>query len=122
MEKYNKFIHPEKPMTECLMCFGLECDSGWYPLLDSLFEKIGKTNPKPDFEIIQVKEKYGSLRVYTNYSTDEIEKLIDDAENLSCITCENCGVEGQLYVRGGWFKTLCDKCAKEKEFALVIKK
>lgn len=110
MAKYN-FFHPEKDMSRGLMCFGFECDKGWYNLIDELCQKIKDTNPPEDFEIIQVKEKYASLRVYTFHSTNEIENLIMDAEKKSEITCEICGNEGKI-TGDHWVKTLCNKCIK----------
>jgi hypothetical protein len=61
----------------------------------------------------QVKEKYGTLRFYLSASTDEMENIIDEAERLSAITCEQCGADAKL--RGtSWVTTLCDQCY-EKE-------
>lgn len=62
----------------------------------------------------QVKEKFGTLRFYMSSSNDKIEKLIDEAERKSAITCEECGEPGVLR-GGGWLKTLCDKHATEKD-------
>lgn len=110
MAKYS-FFHPEKSETESLMCFGFECGKGWYNLIDELCQKIKDTNPPEDFEIIQVKEKFGTLRVYTNYSTKEIEELITEAENKSAVTCEVCGDVGKE-TGDYWIRTLCEKCVK----------
>lgn len=136
MDKYPDFIQPMKGPQRTLMCFGFECDKGWYPLLNSLFEKIDKiVNPNifikvfriikgfilrkklsySGFEVIQVKEKFGGLRVYTNFSTDEIENLIGEAEKKADKTCEICGRPGCLCSNGGWLKTMCEGCMKGKE-------
>ena len=38
IEKYPVlFKYENKPLTENLMCFGLECDNGWFKILDHLF-------------------------------------------------------------------------------------
>jgi hypothetical protein len=113
MEKYQKFIHPEKDLQTSLMRFGLSCGEGWYPLLERLFEAISKTNPPENFEIIQVKEKFGSLRVYADNSSDEIDNLITKAEAESIKTCERCGNEGKLVSKRGWWRTICDSCGVE---------
>ena len=55
---------------------------------------------------VQVKEKFGSLRFYTNMSTDEIDALIDAASLKSEQTCEECGQPGELS-SNGWWITLC---------------
>jgi hypothetical protein len=112
------FFHPEKSPQRGSMCFGLECDEGWYPLLDKLCKKIEqlidtkypelKTQENP-FEVMQVKEKFGTLRFYTNFSIDEIDDLITQAEDESARTCEVCSDKGKLR-NYGWYKTMCKKC------------
>jgi hypothetical protein len=106
-----------------LMVFGFEISDGWYPLLWSLFERLEfELNGKNQFEILQVKEKWGDLTIYwSGFSRGEnAEKLddktfariahwIDHAEEVSSSICENCGRLGKR--RGGsWVKTLCDVC------------
>lgn len=66
---------------------------------------------------LQVKEKFGSLRFYMTSNTDEIDDLIDKAEEKSYKTCEECGCPGKLR-NGGWMTTLCDSCAKKKGYDL----
>lgn len=57
----------------------------------------------------QVKEKFASLRIYTNYYSDDIQNLIDETSAKSEITCEKCGKPGNI--RGEcWLITLCDDC------------
>ena len=97
------------PIREGLMAFGFECGDGWLPLLEGLFaqiDKIVREEGLEDFAITQVKEKYGSLRVYTNYSTNAIDTAIDAAEDESERTCEVCGQPGKLYT-DGWMMTRC---------------
>jgi hypothetical protein len=57
----------------------------------------------------QVKEKFGGLRFYMTSGTDEIFDLIEEAEALSCKTCEECGKPGEERP-GGWIHTHCDPC------------
>ena len=64
--------------------------------------------------IHQVKEKFGTLRIYTSHADDYIRGVIDMAELLSASTCECCGSAGKLY-RQGWHKTLCVQHAIEKK-------
>jgi hypothetical protein len=95
------------------MCFGFECDGGWYPLLTKLCDDLMKLDLPEGFEVEQVKEKFGTLRFYVSHYTDEISELITAAEEESSRTCERCGQPGRL--RGGaWLKTLCDYCHKNK--------
>ena len=113
-ERFN-FFHPERPVTEGLMAYGFACGDGWFELVWNLCEAIEeklKENPVPNFEVIQVKEKFGGLRFYTSVANDDIYELIDDAEDTSYQICEVCGSNGQQYY-DGWVSTLCEKCKKE---------
>lgn len=65
----------------------------------------------------QVKEKYGSLRVYVQMNRlserfeSEIDGAISFAEDWSVHVCETCGHPGKL--RGpGWLFTACDEHSK----------
>jgi hypothetical protein len=62
------------------------------------------------FEVLQVKEKFGELRVYVNHKTEEISRAIGQAQLESVVTCEICGQPGQLR-ESDWIKTLCDEHA-----------
>lgn len=59
----------------------------------------------------QVKEKFGTLSFYMSSATDEMYKLISEAERKSGETCEDCGAPGKRR-GGGWIVTMCDSCAK----------
>lgn len=62
----------------------------------------------------QVKEKFGTLRFYMTTSTLEMGKLIDEAEELSAKTCEECGKPGNLRKKHYWVYTACDECDIKK--------
>jgi ribosomal protein L37AE/L43A len=112
-EKYT-IINPDPTLKNNLMAFGLECDKGWYPLIYELLDKIQAivdSNPEyKDLQVVQIKEKFGSLRMYLNYDPKEISDLIDEYERKSYVICEICGSNGVKRVNYGWYKTLCDKC------------
>lgn len=94
-----------------------ECDKGWYPLINELLDKIQKIVDRDnieDFEISQIKEKFGELRVYPYFGTDEIFDLIDEYTEKSVHTCEICGKSGETRMINGWLKTLCDEHAQER--------
>lgn len=59
---------------------------------------------------MQVKEKFGTLRFYTTWETDEMSRLIEQAEEKSAVTCEDCGQPGQE-TNEGWVRTECEECA-----------
>lgn len=84
---------------------------GWHALLDELHEKILAVDP--DYKIVQVKEKFGGLRFYTESTNPKTHDLEIEYETKSYEICEECGREGRLHRRvpGGWVRTLCSDCA-----------
>jgi hypothetical protein len=99
----------------------IECDDGWFQIiLDASIEieKIvsGKTlDEQEDTEVIQIKEKFGTLRYYMNHYDDKISKIIAEAENKSAVTCEKCGNPGAIGRIGRWYSTRCGKaCGGDK--------
>lgn len=62
--------------------------------------------------IVQVKEKFGALRVYLEGGTNTPRGIAEMAEKMSETTCEVCGNKGELYTIG-WYKTLCYEHAIE---------
>lgn len=90
---------------------------GWRPLVRELDAKLREIDP--DYEILQVKEKFGGLRYY--YEDREFNRtmraLVAEAEAESFRVCENCGSgEVRTSADGGyWIKTLCDPCREEKK-------
>lgn len=82
---------------------------GWAPLVNRVFDKLEST--KGSIKIVQVKEKYAGLRIYTDYSNKELDAVINQVERQSLTMCEECGKPGK--VRGqGWYYTSCDIHAK----------
>lgn len=107
-------------MQDTCMCWGFECDDGWFDLIYQLSKDIVEKS-KNKIQAIQVKEKFGGLRFYYQWITEdntslkfhrEIEKLIEEAENKSYKICEICGNPGEPN-ENGWISTLCEKCRKE---------
>lgn len=83
------------------------CPQGWIPLLRRLCEQLEERCPETRF--VQIKEKFGELRVYTEGSDDEADRLIDAAESVSRTTCEVCGGLATQHVSpSGWISTLCE--------------
>jgi hypothetical protein len=67
LNKYS-IINPDPTLRNNLMAFGIEAEKGWYPLIIELLDKIQSivdANPEYiDLQVVQIKEKFGSLRVY----------------------------------------------------------
>lgn len=99
------------------LSFGIECCDGWFDLIHNLCKEIQaeleKEGQVENFKVLQVKEKFGTLRFYCSGRTDTIQGLIFMAEEQSAVTCERCGKTGTLR-KGGWLATLCDEHANPK--------
>lgn len=65
----------------------------------------------------QIKEKFGSLRVYVRSNYDEyVLGVINMAENMADRTCELTGAPGELYVQNGhYMQTRCEAVAKPED-------
>ena len=119
-EKYPLFFkHIDNTMAS-LMIHGFECGDGWYNLLNTTFRKIkkyyiNKYSEIPNrFYIIQVKQKYGLLRIYSSLVDKEVFDILDEAEAKSSRVCELCGKKGKLREDLHYIRTLCDDCYKMK--------
>lgn len=119
--------------TGCCMTFGIDHGSGWNGIIERLLQKIeahlavaitakytaGFRDPDPDypdygFQIDQIKEKFGTLRVYVSGADDQIFQWIDKAVQESTHTCETCGAGDALkycHTGGYWLYTRCPQCA-----------
>ncbi len=125
--KYPKiFIERNLPMVKSCMGRGFEHGNGWLILLDTLFgniqEYIDYTNSHntqnntflvQQFVALQVKEKFGRLRVYYTPTDNEyILGLVNMATDMSIHICEICGASGvEVGMTKEWMRTLCRKCA-----------
>lgn len=70
--------------------------------------------PNTGFAVTQVKEKFGTLRFYTNWTNGDIEFLIHVAEDRSSWTCEYCGAPGKMRNERRWLRTLCNDCNRKE--------
>lgn len=102
---------------------------GWYNLELLVCEHIKRSydkwteETKNQFMILDIKEKYGTLRFYTTFTDDEIHRAINDATNLSFCMCYQCGkiekdesgknaITYKKRVYGGEI-ALCKECAEK---------
>lgn len=106
----------ERSLQESLMAFGCEHSDGWFNIIRAMCREIDahlKNMKDPfDYEFVQIKEKFGTLRVYDNGHDDHIAGIIRMAESMSSMTCEVTGKPGRLYRSGTWYRTLCDEEAQ----------
>ena len=66
------------------------------------------SEPMPQVVAEQVKEKFGTLRFYTNLSDDYISGAISMAESMSANICEECGKPGRSN-NTGWLRVRCSE-------------
>lgn len=76
---------------------------------EELLDAVKKADLLDDFKIIQIKEKFGALRVYSNKYTDEIFDLFNKYETLSETICIECG-KPATKITLGWISPYCDNC------------
>lgn len=91
------------------------CGDGWFSILDDLGKQLqALIEAEPEekrrrYRVVQVKEKFGGLRVYLDRYVEAMSDAIDAAERASTTTCERCGDPGSICTVG-WVQTLCNPC------------
>jgi hypothetical protein len=86
----------------------IDCGDGWLEIIKDLFDElVPLTKDMPDFRILQIKEKFGGLRIYTGGGNDATEEAIERAEAKCYETCDRCGEKG-LRRTDGWISVRCD--------------
>ena len=101
-------------MRESGMCWGFSCGDGWYTLIDTLSGELQRHAEATDTPItaVQVKEKFGTLRMYVRPTDDYIQALQEIADYFSAEICELCGAPGHL-IESIWMRTLCAEHAAD---------
>jgi hypothetical protein len=59
---------------------------------------------------LQIKEKFGQLRIYADGNNEGTHRLIDKAEHNLASVYENCGSTEEVTLEGSWIKVLCVNC------------
>jgi hypothetical protein len=114
VERWPAWFNTEGDIRCTAMARGFEHGDGWFDILWRLCEDLEPLVTEieraggPKFEVLQVKEKLGGLRIYVNRHSDAIERCLGIAADESFRTCEVCGQPGRQR-GGGWIKTLCDE-------------
>lgn len=121
VEKYPVlFRGKDKPPTESLMCFGCECSDGWFDIIQrvcGLITNHMRYRPEcPPVEFVQIKEKFGTLRLYYNGGDEYVEGVCSMAEAMSDCVCEVTGARGSLCKAGTWLRTLSPEEAAKNNY------
>jgi len=111
MVDYFKNKYP-KLFGDDLISF--DCGDGWKDIIDRLLAKIYDEAIKIDTHVVQVKEKFGGLRVYLGRENEFISEAIRAAEKEAINTCEHCVAKEKITTEGGWLKTLCGQCHESR--------
>ena len=94
----------------------------WHKLLEEVYVELNKYS---NFRIVQVKEKWGKLRIYFDPIDQAIFLEQEDQlwikfwdylakiEKRSGSICEDCGEKGSLVKIGSWLKTHCEPCSRK---------
>lgn len=91
---------------------------GWNQLVMQLHNLLFYLSP--DYQISQIKTKFGGLRYYADFHCDQNDpdyqtrsdifySLIRYYEHLSTSVCEVCGSWGEIHNEKGWYYTACSK-------------
>lgn len=94
--------------------------NGWRKLALKLFRDIRhllvESNYLYKFRIMEIKEKYGQLRIYTNgipvSVSNKVYDLINKAERDSEYICICCGRAAKMCSFMGWYSPYCKGCMK----------
>jgi hypothetical protein len=91
-------------------------------MMDEMFNVLGPY--VEDFEVYQVKEKYGALEMYYGWQdreyteeefkdindiVAEIDSIINKYRHISSRTCVHCGNKATI-LSSGWVLPFCDEC------------
>lgn len=96
--------------TDYLLSEGVK--EGWFELVYGFLKEISK---KHFVDILQIKEKFGTLRIYVMSDDEEVYNIAVKYEKESAKTCLTCGKPGSLTNKshGYWLLTLCDEHKKQ---------
>ena len=85
-------------------------------LCEDLKEELKKCNYLDKYRIVQLKEKYGSVRLYDDGSPREsrVQEIIDKYEHISERTCICCGKFPVPVTDSGWVSPICKDCFENK--------
>ena len=80
---------------------------GWASLVNELFDFMEQQKIN-NVRIVQVNEKWGGLRVYTDMVHDKVDAKITELGKRSFSICEVSGEAGKLRNCNGWYRTLSE--------------
>ena len=120
LEKYpvlyrEAWAAPKSPASR-FAAGGFEIGDGWFGIVDRISARLAKDTA---LHVVQVKEKYGRLKVHCERDPSvprdpslyaEMRAAIDGAGDESERTCEVCGEPGTHEERHRWWSVRCGPC------------
>lgn len=86
----------------------IDCGPGWFSIIMDLHKDLVAIDP--DYQIYQIKEKFGGLRFYFRASSPDLHaslmRYVNLHEERSRDRCELTGKSGYLMKKQGRFRTL----------------
>lgn len=91
---------------------------GWHSLIEECIKELNVICECENYEIIDIKEKLGSLRISLSSNDKSIlkecYKIIYKYEDISKNVCEECGCSGKIRSDLDRTSTLCEEHYKER--------
>lgn len=94
VERWPMWFNTGGDIRHTLMPRGFTHDDGWFDISLAIMRGLGTIGHEMEraggrqFEVLQVKEKLGGLRIHVNYANDAIRQRIEAAIQESSHTCE----------------------------------
>jgi hypothetical protein len=74
----------------------LDIIRGWLTLVTGMLELLRQEQGNtPELRIIQIKVKFGQLRVYGDDFSERADAIVEEAEEKSATICDVCGAQGE---------------------------
>ncbi len=113
------FLTPWNAWTGKRMYYGTLLDGvpdGWRKafgkqMCDEIREALIEDGCLKNWRILQIKEKYGELRIYDNGHREgsRIPDILSKYESISGKTCIHCGAPS-THMTTGWYLPVCNRC------------
>ena len=101
--------------------FNYSCPRGWERPVRRALRELSRLRKEklPDLQVLQIKEKFGRLRIYILTIDDEgpTVPIIEKAKRACYFRCQICGKSGRHCVLDKWHFTLCERCEQTKKAA-----
>ena len=79
-------------------------------LIEELRDACVEDNILDKIRIDQIKEKYGSLRIYVSNATSKVYRILDKYEKISENVCIHCGKPDVPMINDSWISPYCKEC------------